>query len=180
MFNPAVSEESKILIKSSIKKKKMKGLGKVNVYFNRKKSGEGTTTYYSGNYFSEKTKTTMIYRSSYELKHFIDLEQDTNVLSFYSEIMEVPYKDCKGKNRKYIPDLIVIFKNGDVEVHEIKPTAMLADIDVQKKAQACRISAAKTFEQKVKYRFITEVDLFKTNKEYLDFINNVAKKWNKK
>ena len=89
------------------------------------------------------------------------------------------YKDSKGKNRIYIPDLIVVLEDGSVEVHEIKPKAMLIDIDVQKKAQACRAFATKTFEQKVKYKFITEKELFKTNKEYIDFINNVAKKWNK-
>ena len=177
MFNPTFTEEEKILIKSVSKQKKLRGQGKVKVYFNKNKGDSGT--YYSGTYYSEKTGTSMTYRSSYELRHFLNLEVNPKVISFHSEIMEVPYKDSKGKNRIYIPDLIVVLEDGSVEVHEIKPKAMLIDIDVQKKAQACRAFATKTFEQKVKYKFITEKELFKTNKEYIDFINNVAKKWNK-
>lgn len=180
MFGPHLTEDEKILVKSLSKQKKMRGQGKVKVYFNKSiKNGERSGTYYTGTFHSKKSDGHFTYRSSYELRHFINLEDNPKVTSFYSEIMEVPYKDSKGKNRVYIPDLIVIMEDGSIEVHEIKPTAMLQDIDVQKKAQACRAFANKTFEQKVKYKFITEKELFKTNKEYIDFLNNVCKKWNK-
>lgn len=178
MFKPTLTEEEKILVKSLSKKKKLKGQGKVKVYFNKSKPN-GKGTYYTGKFTSKKSQGVYTYRSSYELRHFLNLEADPSVESFHSEIMEVPYKDSKNKDRVYIPDLIVVYANGNIEIHEIKPKAMLQDIDVQKKAQACRAFANKTFEQKVRYKFITECELFKTNKEYIEFINNIAKKWDK-
>lgn len=179
MFNPTLTEEEKILVKSLSKQKKMRGQGKVKVYFNKSRGDGKGGTYYTGTFHSKKSHGSFTYRSSYELRHFINLENDPKVVSFHSEIMEVPYKDSKNKNRVYIPDLVVVYEDGKIEIHEIKPKAMLQDVDVQKKAQACRAFATKTFEQKVRYKFITEAELFSTNKEYIDFINNVCKKWNK-
>lgn len=169
------SEEEQILIKTSIKNKKARGLGKVNVYFN-KKSKDKDVTYCTGKHSSEKCSTAITYRSSYELRHFLNLDLDPKVVNYYSEIIEVPYKDSDGKHRKYIPDVIVVYSNGDVEVHEIKPKQMLQDINVQIKAKACRAFLKESLEQKTVYKFITEEDLFKTPKEYTDFVKTIKKK----
>lgn len=175
MFNPILTEEEKILVKSLSKKKKQRGLGKINVYYNKKKTSD-TTTYYSGKYKSKKSNGEITYRSSYELKHFMDLEDNVKVKTYYSEVLEIPYIDSSGKKRKYIPDLIVVYEDGSIEIHEIKPKEMLKDLDVQRKAQACRDFASKAFGQTVVYKFVTEADLFKTPKEYSDFLQVCKKK----
>lgn len=175
MFSPILTDEEKIIVKSLSKRKKQKGLGKVNVYFNRRTSAD-KNMYYTGKYESPKTNGEVTYRSSYELKHFMTLDADDLVANYYSEVIEIPYVDSKGKKRKYIPDLIVVFENGDIEIHEIKPKEMLKDSDVQKKAQACRKFASEAFGQSVRYRFITEEDLFKSSKDYMDFLQKCKKK----
>ena len=163
------TEEEQILIKTAIKEKKRRGLGKVNVYFN-KKAGNKETTYCTGKHKSPKCDKEMTYRSSYELRHFLNLDANTEVSKYYSEVIEIPYKDDKGTNRKYIPDLIVVYKDGTIEVHEIKPKEMLKDGNVQRKAKACRKFLSESLDQSVKYKFITEEDLFATSKDYVDFV----------
>ncbi len=162
------SEDEKKLVGYLVKKKRIK---KVNVYFNKKK--DGAVKYFSGKFYSKKNKTTYIYRSSYELKCFIQLEQDKTVDSYLSEGMSMPYKDSKGANRTYIPDLLVLYKDGSMCVFEIKPLEMVKDADVQLKAQACRKYLKETFtDMRVDYKFLTENELFTNGKDYTDFLKN--------
>ena len=168
------TEEEQILIKTAMKEKKRRGLGKVNVYFN-KKAGNKETTYCSGKHSSAKSAKEITYRSSYELRHFMNLDENPKVVTYYSEAIEVPYKDADGKNRKYIPDIIVVYEDGVIEVHEIKPKDMLKDINVQIKAKACRKFLGESLDQPVKYKFITEEDLFKSTKDYTDFVKYCKK-----
>ena len=166
------SEEEKKLIGYLTKKKKLK---KVNVYFN-KKSSDGQTKYLSGEFYSKKNNTEYFYRSSYELKCFLELENNTLVDSYVSEGMSLPYKDSKGSTRTYIPDLLVLYKDGSMCVWEIKPKEMVKDIDVQLKAEACKRYLKTRFSGvKVEYKFITESDLFKSPKEYTTFISKARK-----
>jgi hypothetical protein len=168
------SEEEQILIKTAMKEKKRRGLGKVNVYFN-KKAGNKETTYCSGKHISDKSEKEITYRSSYELRHFLNLDKDPKVKTYYSEVIDIPYVDSQGKNRKYIPDLIVVYIDGTIEVHEIKPKEMLKDINVQRKAKACRKFLGESLDQSVKYKFVTEEDLFASSKEYSDFVKYCKK-----
>ncbi len=73
-----------------------------------------------GYYESTKMKRSFHYRSGYEAKVYEYLDSDIDVLSFDVEPFKVPYLH-KGKQRKYIPDLLVTFYDGRVEVWEIKP-----------------------------------------------------------
>ena len=58
-----------------------------------------------------------------------------------------------------------------MEVLEIKPKAMVKDLDVQRKAVACRAYLEKNFKSEtIRYKFITEKDLFKTPKDYTTFL----------
>ena len=88
-------------------------------------------------------------------------------------------------NRTYIPDLLVLYKDGSMCVWEIKPKEMVKDADVQLKAEACKKYLKSRFSGiKVDYKFITEEDLFKTPKEYTGFIAkarkvNYSKRFNK-
>lgn len=168
-FN-TLTEEDKIKVRSIQKKK---GKKRINVYFNRK--GGDTPTYCSGKHKSPKCSTIMQYRSSYELRHFYNLDEDVKVIKYFSEAIEVPYKDIDGKNRKYIPDIVVVLSSGEIEIHEIKPKEMLKDINVQIKAQACREFAKNSFNKKVIYKFITQEDLFNSPKEYREFVNYCKK-----
>ena len=166
---PALSEDDKKLIGYLTKKKRVLGKAKTNVYFN--KSSNGAVKYFNGKFYSAKNKTTFTYRSSYELKFFLDLEANSNVDSYVSEALYVPYTDSTGVNKTYIPDLLVLYKDGRMEILEIKPKAMLKDIDVQKKAIACQVYMRKHYANaNIRYRFITEKDLFKNTKEYSDFL----------
>lgn len=167
MFKPLVTEEERKLVGYLAKKKKSK---KVNVYFN-KKAKSGSVKYFNGKFYSKKNKTTFTYRSSYELKFFLDLESNVNVDSYVSECLNVPYVDSTGTRRTYIPDLLVLYKDGSMEVLEIKPKEMVKDLDVQRKAAACRAYLEKHYKgEKMRYKFITEKDLFKSNKEYQAFL----------
>ena len=175
------TEEEKKLIGYLTKKKRVK---KVNVYFN-KKTSDGQTKYLSGDFYSRKNNTEYFYRSSYELKCFLDLENNLEVDSYVSEGMSLPYKDSKGSTRTYIPDLLILYKDGSMCVWEIKPLEMTKDADVQLKAEACKKYLKQKFTDiKVDYKFITETDLFKNPKEYTTFIAkarkvNFSKKYSK-
>ena len=165
-YKPLVSEEERKLVGFLTKKKKAKG----NVYFN-KQATNGGATYFNGKFYSKKNKTTFNYRSSYELKFFFDLEADKKVDSYVSESLQVPYVDSTGTKRTYIPDLLVLYTDGSMEVLEIKPKAMVKDLDVQRKAVACRAYLEKNFKSEtIRYKFITEKDLFKTPKDYTAFL----------
>lgn len=167
---PLPSEEERRLVGYLTKKKKASGK-KVNVYFNKKNSSTKKTKYFNGKFYSNKNKTTFTYRSSYELKYFFELEADDNVINYLSEGMQIPYVDSEGEKKTYIPDLMILYADGSVRVVEIKPKAMLRDVNVQRKAAACRTYIRNHYKDKdISYKFITEVDLFKTNKEYTEFI----------
>ena len=107
-LKPILSEEDKKIVGSIIKKKKK--LGKVNVYFNKKVGDK--TKYIQGQFYSKKNKEMIYYRSSYELKCFLDLEKNGEVVSYVSEGLSIPYTDSNRQRRTYVPDLLVLFKDG--------------------------------------------------------------------
>lgn len=153
------------LSKSSKKKK-------INVYFNKTKSGK--TKYITGKFYSKKCDATFDYRSSYELAYFHILEKDVDVLSYIYEPFEVPYRDSEGSVRNYRPDILVLFTNGSMQVSEIKPKAMLLDYDVQAKAKAARQYIADNYKDiNITYKFITESCLFKDTTAYANFLKTI-------
>lgn len=87
------------------------------------KNGEKKTRkpkFREGYFFSTKMNKNIHYRSGYECKVYELLEQDDQVLAYGEEPFEIPYI-YKGKKRKYIPDIIVRYHDGRVEVWEVKP-----------------------------------------------------------
>lgn len=186
MSNPIITEEDKKLVGALVKKKKQSGTsmpackkvkrirdGKNNVYFNKGSNSGGG--YHNGLYFSKKNNTTIRYRSSYELKFFQMLEEDKNILNYLSEAFTVPYHDGQENLRTYVPDILALTKTGTVIVYEVKPNDMVGDIDVQRKALACKRYIKQNFG-KGEYKFITEKDLFPTNKDYTNFLKEIKKK----
>lgn len=169
---PVTIEEKRLV--GHLKKKKAARVGKRNVYFN--KSNKGKSTYIQGKVYSHKNDCMMQYRSSYELKFFMMLEEDDDVLSYRSEPLALPYVNSEGKHKVYIPDVLAVHSDGLLGIYEIKPQAMLSDIDVRLKARACIKHFRDIYEPQgvqFKYKFITEKHLFKSNKEYTDFVRMV-------
>lgn len=168
-MKPIVTETDKRLVGHLAKKNKNK---KVHVYFNKKRA-DGKSNYLTGSYFSSKNNKEFVYRSSYELKFFSMLDLDTTVESYEVESLKIPYVDEYGKSRNYIPDVIVLYKTGRIEVCEVKPKDMLENNTVQRKAKACLSYFNKLFvgsDLDYSYRFVTEKDLFENNTAYALFL----------
>jgi hypothetical protein len=83
--------------------------------------GKKKTQYKQGDYISKRTGKKLHYRSGLELKFYELLDQDMDVVAFYSEPISIPYY-FKGKMKNYIPDLVIQFVDGHKEVWEIKPS----------------------------------------------------------
>lgn len=71
--------------------------------------------------FPQLKNDKIIYRSSYEYKFIIWLENNNNVRYWGSECFYIPYKLYDGCFHKYYPDYFVEMINGDKYVIEIKP-----------------------------------------------------------
>lgn len=136
------------------------------IYFNK------NDMYKSGMYKSVKNRSYMKYRSAYEYAFFEQLEYDPNVIKYLSEPIEIRYVDVDLKKRTYIPDVLVLYKDGRMELCEVKPTIMLRDPNVQLKAKAA-IRKIKSTGKNMSFRFVTENDLFKNNKEYLAILDKI-------
>lgn len=170
-MKPIVTEDDKKLVKHLSKKSKIKK--PIHIYYNRKNK-DGKSNYLYGEYYSRKNKKNVVYRSSYELKFFHALEENPAVVSYEVENIKIPYIDVDGKRKKYIPDVIVLYKSGAIDVCEVKPKAMLEDETVKRKATACKDyfqSLAVHSKVDCKYKFITEDDLFSNSTEYTLFVN---------
>ena len=136
------------------------------IYFNK------NDMYKSGMYKSVKNRSYMKYRSAYEYAFFEQLESNPNVIKYLSEPIEIRYVDVDLKKRTYIPDVLVLYKDGRMELCEVKPTIMLRDPKVQLKAKAA-IRKIKSTGKNMSFRFVTENDLFKSNKEYLAILDKI-------
>jgi hypothetical protein len=82
----------------------------------------------------------MKYRSGWELvaaKHFDD---DPLVASYAYEPFKIPYISNKklGKIRNYIPDFLVEYVDGRINLIEVKRISALNQLTVKKKAEAAK------------------------------------------
>ena len=117
--------------------------------------------YKTGNFISKKNNSSFVYRSAYEYAYLTKLEKDDDVINFIVE----PFK---------IPDIVVLRKSGLIEILEIKPKSRLCTGAVQRKASAARSYIKRNFKNsEVVYRFITEEDIFATEKEYLQVLKTI-------
>lgn len=134
----------------------------------------GKAKYLQGNFFSSKNNENFPYKSSYELAYLHQLESMDGVIKYLYEPFELYYNDANGKQRIYRPDFMVLYSNGKIEITEVKPKIMLQDFDVQSKARSCRAYLIENYKDvDISYKFITEQDLFRNDKEYQDFIKSV-------
>ncbi len=134
----------------------------------------GKAKYIQGSFFSEKNQEDFEYKSSYELAYLKKIEEDIEVIKYIYEPFDLYYTDSYGKQRIYRPDFMVLFSNGSIQISEVKPKVMLRDFDVQAKAKACGVYIKENFKDiDINYKFITETDLFKSDKEYTDFLKSI-------
>lgn len=91
--------------------------GGVNPYFMYSKRGS---------FYSLKNQKGIKYDSSYEKKAFELLEEDENVLTFDRCNFYIPYI-FETKNRKYVPDIFVTYRNGEKGVIEVKPKYLVSE-----------------------------------------------------
>jgi hypothetical protein len=171
-MNPVVSQEDRKLIGHLVKKKKQSGKY-THVYYNKKDSNNNLK-YVTGEFYSAKNKAHMTYRSSYELKFLQTLESNDDVERYASECFTLPYINISGVRKTYIPDLLVVYKSGKIDICEIKPKAMLVNGDVQRKAAACRQFIISNFKGiDCQYKFVTEDDLFINSTDYSKFLKSI-------
>lgn len=97
-----------------------------------------TKTRTKGRFCSEKMKKEIPYRSSYELVAYRILENNNSVVSYFSEPLRIPYF-WDGMTRMYVPDIKVIYKNGDIEIIEVKSSWQLKDERVIQKTLAAKM-----------------------------------------
>lgn len=71
--------------------------------------------------FEQISKEVIIYRSSYELKFIMWMENSDKVTRWGSECFYIPYMFVDGTTHKYWPDYFVEFVDGTKMVVEIKP-----------------------------------------------------------
>lgn len=78
------------------------------------------TKFKQGTFFSEKTNKEIYFRSGLELKFYMKLEKNNNVKNYKVENIEIEYF-FEGSRHNYIPDVVVEYTDGRIEMWEIKP-----------------------------------------------------------
>ena len=98
------------------------------------------------------------FRSGWELKLMVHLDEQSDVefWSYEKTVIEYVSNIRTKKIRKYYPDFLVKYKDGRVELIEVKPKRKLEDATVKKKSIAAVLWCA---EHGMTYRIMTEVHL---------------------
>lgn len=141
---PAVNGMTRALVWKDFKEKGTRGKTK------KPKFREGW-------YESRKMQKALHYRSGYEARIYEYLDQDVEVLAFDVEPFEINYLH-KGRQHKYIPDIIVHLTNNKTEIWEVKPsTQTLLEQNQNKWNAAAAACKARGWE----FIVITEVGIEK-------------------
>ena len=100
--------------------------------------------------------TNIIYRSLWELKLMMYLDEHRDVDQWASEEFFIPYKSpIDGKYHRYFPDFWMKNKNGKIIVIEVKPAAQTKKPNIKKK------NATPT--GRISRRYLTEVKNYGIN-----------------
>lgn len=111
-----------------------------------------------GVHLSSKCPTPINYRSGWELRYALHLDENDDVVSYLYEPYPIEYVSNyrTGKRRKYWPDFEVTLKNGVRVLVEIKPKKKLNLLtNVKKFAAASAVCVSKG----ITFRIVTESDL---------------------
>ncbi len=127
---------------------------------------KGSKLYTQGIFWSEKNQRKYVFRSTYEFGYFYMLENDPNVTAYIVEPFDIPYLDPRYKyERRYKPDVLVHYRNGNISLLEIKPKRKLRAKDVRAKAEGAR-NFLKLYYPSIKYNFVTEEEIFNNPSDY--------------
>jgi hypothetical protein len=100
--------------------------------------------------------TNIIYRSLWELKLMMYLDEHRDVDQWASEEFFIPYKSpIDGRMHRYFPDFWMKNKNGNITVIEVKPAAQTKKPDIKKKNN--------TPTGRISRRYLTEVKNYGIN-----------------
>jgi len=98
------------------------------------------------------------FRSSYEKKAFIKLDEDENVKTYKTEsIVAEYYNPEKQINSSYLIDLFIEYQDGSKKLVEVKPEKWLQDNVISLKIEA---GASKAKEMGIPFEVWTEMNLF--------------------
>lgn len=87
--------------------------------------------YIRGVHFSLKAGKQILFKSSYEKRMMNCLEKDTDVLTYEYESITINYG-----NKRYLPDFLVTFTNGNQHLIETKGTQFLHETTTLQKTEA--------------------------------------------
>lgn len=85
-----------------------------------KKIGKKVTKFKQGNFYSEKNHCNIFFRSGLELKFIKHLEKNPKVRKYKAESLQIEYS-FNGGTHNYIPDILIEYTDGKIELWEIKP-----------------------------------------------------------
>ena len=117
-------------------------------------------SYKKGSFYSKKNNKTIHYRSSYELIELETIENDVSVVHYEYEPFAVEYRNRKGGMRHVVPDFLLHYKDGTIELREIKAQWR---IDKDEGETLAKLKACKDYAISRGWGFnvLTEKDLFK-------------------
>lgn len=78
------------------------------------------TVFKTGFFNSKKNNKQLFFRSGFECEFYKVLEKRNDVVRYSAESLEIEYF-FEGTTHRYIPDILVEYKNGKKEIWEIKP-----------------------------------------------------------
>lgn len=74
----------------------------------------------TGYFASYKNKSQIAFESVLERDFYMMLEFDNNVVSYEEQPMRIQYEYLDGKNRRYTPDTLVLYKDRSERLFEVK------------------------------------------------------------
>lgn len=90
--------------------------------------------------------TNIVYRSSWELKFLRKLDLSENVIGYASEEITIPYiSPIDGKMHRYFADILVVSKNKQCTLIEIKPYAQTLPPKKRKKLDERAVHETMTY-----------------------------------
>jgi hypothetical protein len=118
----------------------------------RGKKKKRKITFKSGHFQSNKNEKTIPYRSGYELDVYKCLEEINSVRRYEAEPFPIPYLH-NGKQANYLPDLLVEFTDGRIEIWEIKPSSQTTY-----KINESKWNAAARYCEKRNWKFVVKTE----------------------
>jgi len=106
----------------------------------------------SAPWYSVKNKAWAKADSRYELVRMHQLDNDPNVIMWTKQTERIPY----GKNRFYVPDFYIEYKDGRKVVEEIKAFYKIKDANVLEKEKAAKEHLK---DKNIDYKLVTENEI---------------------